>query len=248
MYKFSKKKICQAFLAISLPIIGTGIEVQPANAEFLTHCERFGRYDPKCATPKQRPKYKTVLKQSERININNLFAEIKPELRKIYVGLYGRDFEALEYLKSQQFQKGTNSNTPVGTLSVLFPNLKRNMQIRLKKSRYTPVVAQYALIKANSIGLCGNPGKEFKVRNFLVTTTHNQYGGELDRWSRETGSDYFKVEKKFANLITQSNTKSAWFDYADGVRKVIEKLGGCNSVHLQKLEKNMLDYQKWNVN
>jgi hypothetical protein len=174
-----------------------------------------------------------------------MFADVSPGFRELFVSFYAADFSGLEQIKRQRIVAATGRDTAVGLVSGLFRGLKTRINAEARAARWEPVVAQYALIKSNAVGLCGERGRNFAVDRKLVRTWRNGFGVVLDRTTQDNGRTYFSVPAKFANVVRRAETTEEAAAYAAGIRQMIRRNGGCGSKVLKQLEENMLAYQSW---
>ena len=166
-------------------------------------------------------------------------------MREIFIRLYAADYMGLEELKHSQVSAASNPNTAFGLVSNLFTGMKKLVNERTKASRYEPIVAQYALIKTNTFGLCAESSVQFAVDHKTVETWRNGYGVVVSQKTSDNGRTYFEVPKRFARTISDAKTTSEWSQYAAGIGRMIKRHGGCQSGVLKTLEDNMLRYQSW---
>lgn len=204
--------------------------------------------DKECEKRKRRPRYKSTITVKQRRKIDQIFSDIHPDLRAVYGGLLAADFGGLQLMKYEILDRATGKNTTLGLLSPLLPNLGKMMEIKTERSRFEPVIAQYALIKTNAMGTCGEPAREFVVTHSIRETWRNGYGFEVSNTTRETGKTYFKVPTRFADLIAKTDTTGEWAEYAHGLEQFLIRAGGCGSEVIQLLEKNMFAYLEWKSN
>lgn len=201
--------------------------------------------DKACERRAKRPHYKSSLTAKQKMLTNSIFAKINPELRAVYSRMIAHDFEGLQLLKYEFLDRGTGKNTVIGLLAPLLEGSRNALELITEKSRFEPIIAQYALIKTNLLGSCGEPTIPFEVTHTRKTTWRNGYGFEVDSNTREIGRTYFKVPKRFASFITDTKTTGEWAEYSKGVKKFIFATRGCKSKVLKQLEKNMFDYLNW---
>jgi hypothetical protein len=201
--------------------------------------------DRECAEREYWAQFRSGLSPRDRRRIERMFADVSPGFRELFVSFYAADFSGLEQIKRQRIVAATGRDTAVGLVSGLFRGLKTRINAEARAARWEPVVAQYALIKSNAVGLCGERGRNFAVDRKLVRTWRNGFGVVLDRTTQDNGRTYFSVPAKFANVVRRAETTEEAAAYAAGIRQMIRRNGGCGSKVLKQLEENMLAYQSW---
>uniref|UniRef100_UPI003BA9FD07 hypothetical protein n=1 Tax=Stappia sp. TaxID=1870903 RepID=UPI003BA9FD07 len=201
--------------------------------------------DRECAEREYWAQFRSSLSSDERRRIERMFTDVSPGFRELFVSFYGADFAGLEQIKRQRIVAATGRDTAVGLVAGLFRGLKTRINDEARKARWEPVVAQYALIKSNAVGLCGERGRQFAVDQKLVRTWRNGFGVVVDRTTQDRGRTYFSVPAKFADVVKRAETTGEAATYASGIRRMIQRNGGCGSKVLKRLEANMLAYQSW---
>ncbi len=201
--------------------------------------------DRECAEREYWAQFKSGLGEDEHRRIERQFADVPEGFKEIFIRLYAADYPGLEQLKREHVVAGTSKDTAVGLVSGLFTGLKDRINEAARTSRWEPVVAQYMLIKTNAFGLCGQQGRQFAVDHKTVTTWRNGYGVVLSQTTEDRGRTYFEIPAQFADIISRAKTTGEAAGYANGIRAMIKRNGGCRSTVLDQLEANMLKYQSW---
>lgn len=180
----------------------------------------------------------------EYAQLETLFRDIPEDDRAVFIYFYAGDFDGLEYVKQQTRNRLVEAEVRSRgeNFALLLAGGPARADQIIAESRFQPILAQYALIKVNRVGLCGAPPGRIAVTTAVYDRWVNLYGVEVSRSLRETYTRTFEVAADFAPFVSMTNTTGEWRHLAPGVRAMIDRHGGCGGDVLDQLERNMLAY------
>lgn len=166
--------------------------------------------------------------------------DISSRLRLFYNG----DFEALLIAGKRDVERFADQSG-LTLLSGVAPKLGEVVDHAMEVNRYQGLLAQYALVKLDAVGTCGEKTKDIKVTETLVERWVNGFGVTVSEDTEELSNYIMAVPEQFVPYVLDANDASASRLYAPGLRQIIEQSGGCESPVLQQLEENMLAFQSY---
>ncbi|WP_434053879.1 MAG: hypothetical protein RDA78_02945 [Roseibium sp.] len=175
-----------------------------------------------------------------------VFDELPDAIRPFLTAIYGGRFERAEmekkvfYLKAYSLTLGAQlGETPIGGA------LNANYDSAVDATRFAPLVAQYGLVKLNTVGNCGNPVTTIPYTETVVRTLSDGYGFVWSESVVSKTSKSFDIDARFAPFVVRSELVSPRPMWSAGIRYFISAAGGCESAILNQFEDNFLAYQKY---
>ena len=146
--------------------------------------------------------------------------------------MYIGDRESLRRTARRDLQRYVNTN-PILQLMV-------NVDQAAESEVFSGLMAEYILVKTQSLGLCGEPGVMLTVTKKFYTKWVDGYGNEINREFLGSDKQSVVVPVPFGKIIKDHSRTEPVSIYAAGLRRMLTKSTGCKSKVLRQLEDNML--------
>lgn len=169
------------------------------------------------------------------------FSGFRAELAAVFRLMLAGDFDALEAANRSLAQQGSREFTsgPLsGLVDLALPNLGEMVEDATISKRFGPLIANYALFRTNTLGLCGDRATTFTATSTLVTQYRDFYGWETRPDDVQTNQWTVRAPAKFAPMIDSSDTVEA-SDFFSPLEKFFSA-HNCSSAKRDQLERNMI--------
>lgn len=170
--------------------------------------------------------------------------ELPQALEGIFRSLYLGDYVRVEKFKKAFINRYYTGSQQALVLSLL-PDVERAVEDSLEASRLEGAIAQYALVRTSTLGLCAEQASFFTLTEKMVETIRNRFGVTLSERIVSEDRRSFLVPRKFASAVETAQASKQFAPWAEGIARFVEKLGGCNSAEMAQLEANMLAYMRY---
>jgi hypothetical protein len=113
---------------------------------------------------------------------------------------------------------------------------------RQESSRLEVLLARYAIIKSQTIGLCGARAAQFRITERWIRTLRNGFGITLSETIVKDEERFFEVEQRFGRFVADHEVSDQSVFLERGYAEFIRKAGGCESELISKFENNFLKF------
>lgn len=167
---------------------------------------------------------------------NDIFSATQEAMRVPLRLIYQGHYDAVDLYARAQVETLVQSNPLLFLLRATTP------EIFNEDPRYSGIISQYVMVKGELLGLCGDIGYPLVVSSQVVNYFVDQFGNRSNVQNGAVSERTFWVPVEFRNIVLDADlTKAHWY-YVDGLARMVNSAGGCESAVLAQLEQNMLAY------
>lgn len=170
---------------------------------------------------------------------DDVFAPIHRDVAAVFRLLHEQDADAIEAGVKNQYPT-TSRNSPIGAAAVVLSSFMMGdpdlMGVDLREMGIDGIIAQYALARTATYGMCGDPEYTFEIETTRVTEWRDGFGVVVAVDRHDPTYSYLKVPRQFAKFIASAETTSQDIQIYQGIRKFVAAAGRCDSPILKNVE------------